>query len=453
MRLKTRELVAFALLSVPLSMGGLPLGLYLTPYYTAELGLSLTSVGFILLLTRVTDVVTDPLIGTLSDHTPARFGRRPLWIMVGLPIMGFATIAVFDPPFEVSRLYLFVAVATLYLGWTLITIPLTAWAAELSPDYNERSRIMGARTIAGTSGTLLVLLLPIGLSYLVDMGYTSLAPESENSLQPMLRIVAWSTLALLVVTGPLMILLVPQPKFIQKTVLDFRQAIAIVARNKAFMRLLTAGVLTSLGWYCIATLYIFFLTFYLGADQKVWSALLLVYLACSLIGTPFIVQMSKRFSKHKLLAGLSVFAMVIFSTVLLMEPGDYMYYTFIQVFAGLVANAGQVLVPSMAADVIDQDTLESGQQRGALFMALWGMADKLALAAAAGITLPLLDFFGFDPTAANDEAGLRALHFTYTFVPLILLSWAAWLIWRFPITRERQEDFRKEILDRQMRVD
>ena len=100
MKLKLRELIAFALLSIPLSMGGLPLGLYLTPYYAGELGISLTTIGIVILLTRVTDVVTDPLIGTLSDSTPDRYGRRSLWVFIGLPLMGFATVAVFDATFS-----------------------------------------------------------------------------------------------------------------------------------------------------------------------------------------------------------------------------------------------------------------------------------------------------------------------------------------------------------------
>ncbi len=408
MRLKTRELIAFALISIPLALGGLPLGLYLTPYYTSELGLSLGMVGIIVLLTRVTDVVTDPLIGTLSDRTPDRYGRRSLWILIGLPVMAFATVAVFDPPAEVGPYYLFFSVATLYMGWTLISIPLTAWAAEVSPDYHERSRITGARALAGTAGTLVAMSMPLALSYLADMGYGALGPETKGSLQPMLRIVAWSAVALLCVFGPLLFMVVPQPRFARKASLDLRLALALVWRNKPFVRLMLAGVLSQIGWYCIATLYVFFLTFYLGADMKQWSALLLLYLACSFIGTPFIVRLGKRYNKHRLMASLSLFAMAIFSSVLLMRPGDYLYYIFVQIFAGLVANAGGVLVPSMAADVIDQDTLESGQQRGALFMALWGMADKLALAVSAGFTLPALQYFGFDPTIENDMAGLNA---------------------------------------------
>jgi len=453
MKLKTRELIPFALISIPLSMGGLPLGLYLTPYYTSELGISLTAIGIIILLTRVTDVITDPLIGTLSDATPHKYGRRGLWIMIGLPIMGAATVAVFDPPENVGHVYLFIVVATLYLGWTLISIPLSAWAAELSPDYHERSRITGARSIAGSAGLLLVMSLPLIMAYLVNSGYTSLTPEHPGSLQPMLKIVAWFTVGGLFVFGPLLLFAVPQPKFSQKTRLDLKQALKLVWSNKPFLRLMAAGVTNQVGWYCISTLYVFFLSRFLGATTQQWSALLIVYFVCGMIGTPIIVKLAARVNKHKLMAGLSIYMIVVFSTVLLMEPGQWKYYIAIQILAGMVANVGNVLVPSMAADVIDQDTVNSGQQRGALFMALWGTADKLALAIAAGLTLPFLQFLGFDPSAENDLSGLKALQYTYTIIPIFFLSWSAWLIWKFPITKERQEALREQISSGHLRVE
>lgn len=453
MKLKTRELIPFALISIPLSMGGLPLGLYLTPYYTSELGISLTAIGIIILLTRVTDVITDPLIGTLSDATPHKYGRRGLWIMIGLPIMGAATVAVFDPPENVGHVYLFIVVATLYLGWTLISIPLSAWAAELSPDYHERSRITGARSIAGSAGLLLVMSLPLIMAYLVNSGYTSLTPEHPGSLQPMLKIVAWFTVGGLFVFGPLLLFAVPQPKFSQKTRLDLKQALKLVWSNKPFLRLMAAGVTNQVGWYCISTLYVFFLSRFLGATTQQWSALLIVYFVCGMIGTPIIVKLAARVNKHKLMAGLSIYMIVVFSTVLLMEPGQWKYYIVIQILAGMVANVGNVLVPSMAADVIDQDTVNSGQQRGALFMALWGTADKLALAIAAGLTLPFLQFLGFDPSAENDLSGLKALQYTYTIIPIFFLSWSAWLIWKFPITKERQEALREQISSEHLRVE
>ena len=60
MKLGNKTLFAFAFLNLPLSLGGLPLGLYLTPYYASEFGISLSMIGVIIMMTRVTDVVTDP---------------------------------------------------------------------------------------------------------------------------------------------------------------------------------------------------------------------------------------------------------------------------------------------------------------------------------------------------------------------------------------------------------
>lgn len=434
-------------------MGGLPLGLYLVPYYTSELGIGLASIGIIVLLTRITDVITDPLIGTLSDVTPTRYGRRSLWIIFGLPVMGFSTIAVFNPPTDVGPVYLFVVVALLYLGWTLISIPLSAWAAELSADYHQRSRITGARSVAGSAGLLIVMSMPLVMGFLANHGFDSLAPEHPGSLQPMLRIVAWSTLAALCVFGPLLVFIVPQPTFRQESHMNLKRALILVWNNKPFMRLLAAGVTNHVGWYCISTLYVFFLSHYLGATAGQWSALLILYFVCGLIGTPMIVRIAAKVSKHKLMAGLSMYMIAVFSTVTIMQPGQWKYYIFIQILCGMVANVGNVLVPSMAADVIDQDTVESGQQRGALFMALWGTADKIALAVAAGITLPFLQFLGFDPSIENDKAGLDALKYTYTLVPIFFLTWSAWLIWHFPITREHQQNLRLQIESRKLRIE
>ena len=194
-------------------MGGLPLGLYLAPYY-ASLGISLSVIAVVMMLTRVTDVITDPLIGTLSDRTPYRFGRRGLWIAVGLPVMAISTVAVFNPFVDhPDYLYLFITVACLYFGWTLIGIPLSAWVAEISEDYHERSRLTGARTWGGIVGSLLAILLPLGLAVLARVGYPELGPEKPGSLQPMLSVLAWMTVCILAISVPMLLFFVRQPRF------------------------------------------------------------------------------------------------------------------------------------------------------------------------------------------------------------------------------------------------
>ena len=441
-RLGRRELFAFGLLSVPLATGGLPVALYLAPFYARELGLGLTGLGVVLTLIRLTDVVTDPLIGALSDRTPARFGRRGLWIALGLPVMAAATWAVFVPPPAPGLGYVAVSFAVLYLGWTLIGIPLGAWVAEISPDYHERSRVSGARTWGNLLGALLAILAPLLVTLLAAAGFAGFAGGASESLAPTLRVLACLTIALLAVSIPWLLASVPQPRFAQRGRVDLRGGLALILANRAFRHLLLAGVCAAIGWHAINTLFIFFATAYLGANQAQWPLILLVYLLAQLVGTPLVVRFAPRFEKHRMVAGCSLAQIALFALVLALPPGAWQLYALLTAFTGLLAPVVPVLGPSMAADVIDEDELASGAQRGALFMALWGMADKLAVALAAVVVLPLVESLGFDPVAGT---GLGALKLSFCLVPELFFVASVAFIWRYPLTRTRHAAVRRAL--------
>lgn len=447
-RLSRRELFAFGFISVPLATGGLPLVLYLTPYYSAISGMSLATIGLILTLTRISDVITDPLIGALSDRTPARWGRRGLWIALGLPVMGLSTVAVFDPFLAPGPAYLFWTVAALYFGWTLISIPLGAWGAELTSDYHERSRLTGARTWGGIVGSLIAILAPLLLNGLAASGVQAAAPATPDSLQPMLSVLAWTTLLLLAVATPVLLKTVRQPTFARQNTLDLRRGLTLIARNGPFRRLLLSSMFAAIGWNAINSLFIFFVSLVLLADQQQWPLIVLAYLLGQLIGTPFIVMLAPRFSKHRLLAGCSLISCALFSLVLTLGAGDWALYAGLNFLTGLLAPSIAILGPSMAADVIDADHLASGVQRGALFMALWSMVDKLAVALATVVALPLVQWSGFDPNASNDPASLRALHYTFCAVPLLFFFASIACIWHYPLTREHHAEVRAALAAR-----
>jgi len=74
------RLLGFGSLAIPLSGAGLPLVLFIPQLYASHFGLSLATIGFIFFLGRFWDVASDPIVGTLSDRTRTRFGRRRPWI-------------------------------------------------------------------------------------------------------------------------------------------------------------------------------------------------------------------------------------------------------------------------------------------------------------------------------------------------------------------------------------
>jgi Na+/melibiose symporter-like transporter len=119
---------------------------------------------------------------------------------------------------------------------------------------------------------------------------------------------------------------------------------------------------------------------------------------------------------------------------------------------GMALGADVALPPAMQADVVDLDTLRTGKSRAGLFFALWSMATKLALAAAVGFAFPALDWLGFKPGGANDDAAILSLAVIYAIVPTVLKLGVIILIWNHPISARRQEIIRRR-LDRRTRLD
>ncbi len=91
------RLALYGAVNLPTSVVGLPIALYIPAFYSENLGLSLVAVGALIALSRLTDVVTDPLIGILSDRWHTRFGRRKPWMAFGTPLKLLSLWMLFVP--------------------------------------------------------------------------------------------------------------------------------------------------------------------------------------------------------------------------------------------------------------------------------------------------------------------------------------------------------------------
>jgi Na+/melibiose symporter-like transporter len=146
------RLVTYALPSLVSSLAALPLVLFVPAFYADDLGVPLAAVGVALAVSRLLDVVTDPMIGIASDRLALGLGRRKPWIVLGTPLYAVALWQLFVPGGATSAGSLLGWSALLYLGFTMIDLPHKAWGAEFSPDYDERSRITCWREGLSTGG-------------------------------------------------------------------------------------------------------------------------------------------------------------------------------------------------------------------------------------------------------------------------------------------------------------
>ena len=138
-------LAAYGSLALPLAAGFIALQVIVPTFYAQALGLSLSAVGGILLVARLWDMITDPLVGFLSDRTPAHWGRRKIWVIASAPLIAGSVWLLFNPGEQASNSYLLLCAMGIYIAGTMALVPINAWGAELSSNYHQRSRVAGSR--------------------------------------------------------------------------------------------------------------------------------------------------------------------------------------------------------------------------------------------------------------------------------------------------------------------
>lgn len=423
---------AYALPALPLAALYLPTFVHLPTFYADTRGLGLEAVGAALLVARLWDVATDPMIGILSDRTPSRLGRRKLWVGIGVPLAILSTWQLFRPDDDAGLGHLLVWSLALSLAWTMIMLPYQAWGAELSGDYHGRTTIAAWREAAAVAGTLTAVALPVAL------GVGASAGGSLAAIAVMVAILLPITVAIALWRVPE----APRPAFAP---LERRKAVELVVRNRPFTRLIAAYLMNGFANGIPATLFILFVTHCLAAPDMT-GPLLALYFACGLAGVPLWLALSRRLGKHRTWSLAMAGACVAFLAVPFLDPGDIGLFFAICVVTGLSVGADLSLPHAIQADVVDVDTAAGGGQRTGIYFAFWGMATKLALAGAVGIAFPLLGAAGFLVGGGNQTpAALFALAALYGWAPIVFKVGAIALVWRFPLDEVRQRTLRRSI--------
>ncbi len=443
-RLSVKTVVAYALPATVFALPTIPVYIHLPALYGDDLGLGLATTGLVLLLARIFDTLTDPIIGVLCDRWPASGTRRKLWILGGSVIAGIALVMVLSPPVTVSASYLLLWSVILYLGWTMIAVPYTAWGAELSTNYGERARITSWREGFALGG--IILAAAVG-TIAVDTDFIRLS-ETEA--------VVATALVLGLLFLPIMVICVPDPSvpgtgstrsgWLKRTVSGIRS----LRKNKLFFRILFAWFINGLANGIPAALFFLYLEYGLGVAENARPAYILAYFIAAISAIPLWLLLSKRVGKHRSWCIAMIVACLAFGFVPFLPPGAYAAFLVICVVTGAALGADLALPPAIQADVVDYDHMIHGTARTGLQFSLWGMVTKLSLALAVGTALPLLAVAGFDPSSP-DDAGTLALGVIYAGLPVVLKTIAIAVVWGFPLTARKQGIIRRA-LDRRTTI-
>lgn len=412
--LSPARLAAYGLPGLALAALGLPLVMLLPKAYAELPALGLTAVGAALLLARLWDMVSDPLIGVWSDRLARRRRGRKLMITLGLPLLSLSAYRVFAPPDEAGLGYLLGWSLLLYTGWSMVAVPYQAWGAELSRHYHRRTHVTSAREGFVIVGTLLVLALGV-------FGSDRPGIETLDRLAlPLALLLPLTFLPGLLAVGD-------RPNRSAGVPLRWRQLIG----QLALRRLLLAYVLNNAGNAVPAALFLLYVEHVL--QRPTLSGWLIgVFFGAGLLGFAVWVPVARRVGKHRAWSLSMLFACAVFAFVPFLAAGDTGLFLLICLLTGLSLGVDMALPASIQADVLDGDRAVSGGERAGLLFGVWGMATKLALALGVGLAFPLVELAGFDPSGANDGPALTALALVYAGLPVLLKLASAGLMWRYP---------------------
>ena len=421
---------------IPFSIAQLPISIFIPAFYAEERGVPLALVGLIIALTRLSDVVTDPLIGVLSDRTRSRLGRRKPWIAAGVPVLALAAWMLYAPPADAGAWHLALWIFAIYLAFTLIDLPFKSWGAEVSKDYSERSLVTGWREALGQVGTLFAL------------GLTAAITLNGGTVGEAMRLMAIGV----AIGAPILFGLVlwrikepPPDGFVRKTPLDWKTGLKIVVKNGAFLRLAFCAIALVMATFIGATLNQLYVTHILG-QPDIFAPVLFVSLLVSVICAPFWVWVSNRIGKHRAIAIAAGIGSLFQIPTAFLGEGQGGVFAALIIGGGTASAAITILSNSMAADVVDLDVARTGKSRSGLYFAVWGMAIKASVALAVLIATAIPSFLGFDAQAeVQTEAARTGLAWTFALLPASLVALAVPALWTYPITANRQRRLRAAI--------
>lgn len=406
--------LAYGLLGLPLAFAALPLYVVLPHHYARGLGLSLATVGALLMLVRLIDAVAEPLLGRLSDALYARSLRAVLGVMgVSALVQVLGMSGLFHPLVQGEAALAAWMVAGLLLtclAHSQLLIAHQAWGVRLGGDPLQRGRIVAWREGLG----LLGVIAASGLSVAWGTG-------------PMLV-----TLALALVLGWLALRRAPAP-------LPGPASAAARAdtwqplRTPDFRRLLAVYLCNGIASAVPASLMLFFAQDRLEASDAQIALFLALYFICGAASMPGWLLLVRRVGLQRAwLAGM-LLAVACFGWTAGLSRGETGAFLLICAFTGVALGADLALPGALLALLIDRQGAQ-GRHDGA-YLGWWNLATKLNLALAAGAVLPLLQWAGYEP-GSQDPLALQHLAWAYALLPCALKLLAAALLYALLIRRE-----------------
>ncbi len=431
--------------------GGVGVNSLAVPFYQMMMGVSPALLGLALALPRFWDAVTDPVMGYVSDNFHSRFGRRRPFVLAGAWLMGLSFGLIWMVPQEwgeIGKLLWFIGASLLFYTFLAIfAVPYTSLTYEMTPDYDERTRVMGYATFFSKLGEF---------TYQWVIPATGLAIFA--SMVEGVRIIGWVIGIIgMGVLGSIPALFVKERyyKVREKETarIAFWRSFGQSLKSKPFLILLGLLLLQVFTGMLGASMDHYLLVYYMFDGDiiqgSLWKGVLSsCYAVVGFASIPVISWACRRFDKSRVLVCIYMLTCLGgLARWFIFTPGNHFWVVLDPLFNSYYWIATGMIIPSMIADICDEDELGYGLRREGIFSSVYSWVMKTATSFAFFGTGLALVWAGFNSESAGAQGEdtflfMRMCMAGGNIVPSLL---AIVLVFFYPIDRRRAAETRARL--------
>ena len=406
---------------------------YLLFFFTDVFGILPALAGTIILVSKIWDAVSDPVMGYIADRTHSRWGSKRPYLLFGAVPLGVVIFLLFFAPNISQDMKFAYGMTTFILFCTVITIvnvPFLALTPSLTSDSHERSVVTGYRVVFGLMGTLVAagatmpLVNAISANKIISFRYIGLIYGVIVTVVTLISFFTVKERVKAVVSKP------AKPK----------EAIRSVIRNKPFL-IITAGTfLHMIGMNILAVIINYYFKYYLNAENLISVGFLCIFVTAALF-IPVFVVISKKTSKkiaYNIGMGIVVIGLLLVfffgrNTITIFNMNIPLIFVFLFI-CGTGLSTNWLSPWSMLPDTVEFSEWKTGKRNEGTMYGLFYFFFKVGTAAAGFLVGNILAFSGYIANIAQSSQTLSAIRMMFTLVPSAFILGGIIFISFFPIS-------------------
>ena len=384
----------YSLPSIPLAAAQIAVYIAVPAIYSkiAAVGIGIT--GLVIMISRVIDMITDPILGTYLDRMVEKIGWK-FWLLIGFPLISIGIFILFNPLDGLEIISLLLGVIFVTLGWTFFSIPWWGIGIAISnSNSNDRFKVVSFRELLTIPGVILGLFL---------IHFSNISGEIFFIIS-------------ILFLSPLFIKKIPIPNISNKKGTSYFLNIKNLFKdNSNFKYLCLSYFFIGLSNGVTSILFILFVEFIIGGSPQNFLS---IYFISAFIGLPFVYMLASKYNKKRIWTSFILLACICFLPVVFLSTNSTTLFMVICIISGFCLSADLIIPSSIQADIIYKEQQQNKNVLVGKIYSVWSFIQKLSLALSAGVCLPLLGYFGFNPSEVNTQ--LLPLSFAYGIIPIIL---------------------------------